>query len=146
MAETQLRVALANDARITMDLVILHGMPVTLGTSSECTFVLRGLVPERHLLFETMTGRYVLNLVGVMDARVKRDGAIKDVATLRAEHLLISRKSARETLWTLPLFNADRGVVYIGGTGARVLFEFVAPITGRRPFSFLRRALGFGKP
>ena len=134
--KTLLRVAVTREQRIIFDRNFPLGTPVTIGRDAECTVVLRGHVPETHALFEYRNGRYLLNIIGVMEVRVKRDGAVMDTAALELEHLLLTRTIERTTVRTFSLRLVDRGVVYLDGY--RVLFEFVTPIARSRP-SLLQR-------
>lgn len=125
-----LRVALAHDCRITFDICLPFGAPVTIGRDPECAIILRGHAPARHELFLAADGHYALRLIGVLEARIQRAIGLQQIKDNR----------------TVPLLPTDRGVVYLAEPGTRILFEFVAPPGRRSHFDSLRRTFGFGKP
>lgn len=130
MTDRILRVAAMRNNRMIFDQTFARVAPVTIGRDSECTVILSGHAPTRHELFVASGGRYSLRLIGVMEARIKRATGLQQFADCAV----------------IPLLPTDRGVIYLGEPGTRILFEFVAPPPRRRPLDILRHTLGFRKP
>lgn len=126
-----LRVAVIRDNRMTFDKLFAPTESVSIGSSSECTVVLRGLVPDSHPLFERRISGYFLNLLEVMAVTIKRDGRVLPRAELNAQNLLVPRRFGRALGACLLLKETDKGSISIGQT--KIIFEFAAPVVSGTP-------------
>jgi outer membrane biosynthesis protein TonB len=78
-----LRIGLVVGGRIVQERIVRRRRSVTLGPSERSTFVLHGEAVSDFKLFESIGGRYFLNLRDGMTGRLALDGAIVDLAELR---------------------------------------------------------------
>lgn len=115
-----LRVGVLVGGRVIEERVIRDRVNVTVGPSEKNMFVFSGgPIRSSHVLFELVSGEYVLNFIEGMSGRVALPTGVSDLDVLRGQ----ARRSSSGA-YQVRLTEESRGKVTIGETS--FLFQFVA--------------------